>query len=107
MSVNIFHYVTDSGRDPFQLWLDRLPDLRARVAIIRRVDRFALGNPGDHKALREGVHELRIDVGPGYRVYFANVSGNVVLLLCGGARRTQTADIDRAIRYLADYRRRR
>jgi putative addiction module killer protein len=75
-----------------------LPDLKARVAILRRVDRLALGNPGDHRFLRDGVQELRIDVGPGYRVYFATVSGALILLLCGGAERTQSADIDHAVR---------
>jgi putative addiction module killer protein len=105
--MNVIHYLTESGRDPLQLWLDRLPDLRARVAIVRRLDRLALGNPGDHKALRDGVHELRIDVGSGYRVYFSNVSDSVVLLLCGGVKRTQSADIDRAVRYLVSYKRRR
>lgn len=101
------HYLTDSGRDPFQSWIDRLPDVKARVAILRRVDRLAGGNPGDHRFLRHGVHELRIDVGPGYRVYFALMGGTVVLLLCGGAKGSQASDIDHAIRYLEDYKRRR
>jgi len=103
----IVHYLTETGKDPFQSWIDRLPDVKARVAILRRVDRLAGGNPGDHKFLRDGVRELRIDIGPGNRVYFALVSGAVVLLLCGGAKGSQVADIDRAARYLADYKRRR
>jgi len=103
----IVHYLTETGKDPFQSWIDRLPDVKARVAILRRVDGLAGGNPGDHKFLRDGVRELRIDVGPGYRVYFALASGAVMLLFCGGAKGSHVADIDRAARYLADYKRRR
>ncbi len=105
--MDIIHYLTETGKDPFQSWIDRLPDLKARVAILRRVDRLARGNPGDHKFLRDGVQELRIDVGPGYRVYFGMASAALVLFLCGGTKQTQSADVDRAVRYLADYQRRR
>jgi putative addiction module killer protein len=68
--MEIVHYLTPTGEDPFQSWLDELEDVKARVAVLRRVDRIAAGNFGDHKFLRNGVWELRLDVGPGYRVYF-------------------------------------
>jgi putative addiction module killer protein len=104
--VEVRHYVTRAGRDPYQTWLDRLKDLRARVAIQRRVDRIALGNFGDHKPCRDGVWELRVDVGQGYRVYFARHDRFVVVLLCAGDKRTQASDIDTAVTYWTDYLRR-
>lgn len=104
--MDIIHYLSETGKDPFQAWMDRLLDVKARAAILRRVDRLAGGNPGDYKFLRDGVHELRIDIGPGYRVYFAMESRAVTVLLCGGTKGTQVADMDRAVKYLADYKRR-
>ncbi|MFN8735706.1 MAG: type II toxin-antitoxin system RelE/ParE family toxin [Betaproteobacteria bacterium] len=104
--MEIRHYLTSAGRDPYQAWLDRLKDMRARVAIQRRIDRVAAGHFGDHKPCRDGVSELRVDVGPGYRVYYARHAHAVVLLLCGGDKRTQASDIDAAVRYWIDYQRR-
>lgn len=104
--MQIRHFLTDAGRDPYQSWLDRLKDLRARVAIQRRIDRLAAGNFGDHKSCGNGVWELRIDVGPGYRVYYAVDGQTVVLLLCGGDKRSQKSDIDTAAKYWNDYERR-
>ena len=105
--MEIRHYLMASGRDPYQEWLDKLKDLTGRIAIQRRVDRVAEGNFGDHKSLQEGVSELRIDLGPGYRVYYAMDSATIVLLLCGGIKRTQEADITRATRYWREYQRRK
>jgi putative addiction module killer protein len=105
--VEIRHYLTVSGKDPFQQWLDGLKDLRGRVLIQRRIDRAANGNLGDHKFCRDGVWELSIDFGPGYRVYYAQDGETLILLLCGGAKRTQSADINQAVRYWADYQRRK
>ena len=105
--MQIVHYLTDAGKDVFQSWLDALPDLKGRVAVLRRIDRLALGHLGDQKYLRDGVRELRIDFGPGYRIYFAMEARSLVLLLCGGSKKDQSADIDRAVLYLNDYRRRR
>lgn len=87
----------------FGTWLSGLKDRRARAKVIVRIDRLAAGNLGDCKALRDGVYELRIDYGPGYRVYFARIEQAAVLLLCGGDKRRQSADIARAIEYLKDY----
>ncbi|KXU38473.1 addiction module protein, partial [Ventosimonas gracilis] len=77
-------------------WRDKLKDSKAKIAIDRRIYRAELGNFGDHKPYREGVWELRIDVGPGYRVYYAQSGQAVVLLLCGGIKRSQDADISKA-----------
>lgn len=99
----IQHYQTGNGRDLFVDWLAKLKDVTAKVTIVRRVTRVELGNFGDHKFCRDGVSELRIDVGAGYRVYYAIAGKQVVLLLCGGDKRTQDADIDRACEYWLDW----
>jgi putative addiction module killer protein len=104
--VEIRHYLTASGSDPYQQWLDKLRDLKGRVAIQRRIDRLAGGNFGDHRFCRDGVWELRIDFGPGYRVYYAQESQTIVLLLCGGSKRSQSADIKDAVEYWRDCQRR-
>jgi putative addiction module killer protein len=102
----IRHYLTPRGIDPFQVWLDGLRDLKGRIAILRRVDRLAAGNSGDHQVVGEGVSELRIDFGPGYRVYDARHGKTVVLLLCGGSKRSQAGDIEKAVRYWDESQRR-
>jgi putative addiction module killer protein len=106
-SVEIRHYVTASGKDPYQQWLSDLKDLKARIIIQRRIDRMANGNFGDHKFCQDGVWEVRIDFGPGYRVYYAQEERTIVLLLCGGSTRSQSTDIKQATRYWLDYRRRK
>lgn len=80
----------------FAKWLAGLRDLRARIAIARRIERMAAGNFGDAKPVGGSVFELRIDIGPGYRVYFTRQRKKRVLLLCGGDKQTQQADIRRA-----------
>ena len=103
----IRHYLTlGDEKDVYLDWLHKLRDVTARIAVDRRVNRIELGNFGDHKFCRDGVWELRIDVGPGYRVYYAVAGKEVVLLLCGGDKRTQDADIDRACEYWQDWQRR-
>ena len=106
-SVEIQHYLTASGKDLYQQWLDGLKDLKARVVIQRWIDRVVNGNFGDHRFCEEGVWELKIDFGPGYRVYYAQAGAAIVLLLCGGSKRTQSADIKDAVRYWGDYQRRK
>jgi putative addiction module killer protein len=98
MRTEIEHYLSQAGTDPFQRWLDGLADLRCRVAVLRRIDRMADGNPGDQRFCRDGVWQLRIDCGPGYRVYFARPSKDRVLLLCGGSKRSQSAAFRRRSR---------
>lgn len=99
-------FLTDEGRAPFSEWLAVLRDAKARAKIRVRLDRVSLGNFGDCHGVGEGVHELRIDYGPGYRVYFGQVGSTIVLLLCGGDKSTQAADIEQAKRYWNEYRRR-
>ena len=82
----------------FARWIDGLRDLRARARIQARLDRLAEGNPGDVKPVGEGVSELRIDYGPGYRVYFKARGRTVILLLAGGDKRTQSQDVRIALR---------
>jgi putative addiction module killer protein len=99
----ILHYQTTGGVDVFETWLDSLADATAIARIIARVDRVEAGNFGDHKPVGDGVWELRIDHGPGYRVYYAMAGRRVVLLLCGGDKRKQASDIRRAIAMWNDY----
>ena len=80
----------------FLKWMRGLRDSRARARIQIRIDRMSLGNPGDVRPVGEGVSELRIDYGAGYRVYFAGRGKTVVVLLCGGDKHTQDIDIARA-----------
>jgi putative addiction module killer protein len=80
----------------FLKWLRDLRDVRARARIQIRIDRLSLGNPGDATPVGEGVSEMRIDYGPGYRVYFARRGKALVVLLCGGNKQTQDEDIARA-----------
>lgn len=101
----IRHYVDDTGHDHFAEWREQVRDNRAKIAIDRRIMRVELGNFGDHKFLRDGVWELRIDTGPGYRIYYAKSGATIVLLLCGGDKRKQDADIDRACEYWRDWKR--
>ncbi|MBW2010136.1 MAG: type II toxin-antitoxin system RelE/ParE family toxin [Deltaproteobacteria bacterium] len=79
-------------------WLDSLHDIHARARILVRVERLAAGNPGDVRPVGEGVSELRIDYGPGYRVYYKKYGREVVILLAGGDKRTQAKDIKTALR---------
>jgi putative addiction module killer protein len=99
----IRHYLTSSGADVFQDWLKQLRDGLAKMAVVKRVNRVELGNFGDHKFCRDGVWELRIDVGPGYRVYYALSGQQVVLLLSGGSKGSQDTDIGRACDYWKDW----
>jgi putative addiction module killer protein len=104
--MEVLRYVTESGLELIREWLDDLHDAKAVTRIVMRFDRLADGNFGDCKPLRGGVWELRIDCGPGCRVYYAIVGRTCVLLLCGGDKRKQSRDVERAIGYLKDYKRR-
>jgi putative addiction module killer protein len=77
-------------------WLKKLKDQRARSLIFKRTKRLAEGNPGDVKPVGEGVSEMRIDYGPGYRIYFKDTGREIIILLCGGDKRTQSTDIETA-----------
>jgi putative addiction module killer protein len=99
-------YVTETGRNPFADWLHSLRDLNARARIRVRLNRVRLGNLGDHKSVGEGVTELRLDFGPGYRVYLGQDGDVLVILLCGGDKRTQARDIATAQQYWQAYKER-
>jgi putative addiction module killer protein len=87
----------------FNEWLDDLKDRQAKARIEMHLRRLSLGNFGDAKFLREGIHELRIDCGQGYRVYFTRRGAFIVILLCGGDKSTQEVDIKRAITLASDW----
>ena len=107
MELEIRHYRSPAGKDVYQDWFDGLRDMPGKDAIVRRLYRVARGLMGDHAACREGVWELRIDTGPGYRVYFGLDRGTVVLLLGGGDKAGQRRDIGRAVIAWRDYQRRK
>ena len=96
-------YVTRGGVDVLAAWHKSLTDVKAKIAVDRRIARVESGNFGDHKPLRDGVWELRVDTGQGYRVYYAIAGKMVVLLLCGGGKSTQNADIASAVACWKDW----
>jgi putative addiction module killer protein len=97
-------YTNDQGEQPFTEWLNALKDTRGAEKILLRIRRIQLGNLGDHKFIADGVFELRIQFGPGYRVYFSRIENRIILLLCGGDKRSQDSDIQQALNYWKDYR---
>ena len=90
--------------ETFRKWRTRLRDERARALIASRLDRLAFGNPGDVKPVGQGISELRVDYGPGYRVYFLRRGDKIIILLCGGDKSTQAADIKTAKRLAEEWR---
>src|SRR5260221_8565455 len=101
--IEIRHYLSRAGKDIFDDWLTELTDARAQAKIAVRINRLAAGNFGDCKSLRQGLYELRIDWGPGYRVYYAMLERVYVLLLCGGGKRKKSAGIERGPPKLKGY----
>lgn len=104
--MELRYYTDQQGRAPLTDWLDGLKDIRARAQIRARLARLAAGNLGDCKPLRDGVQEIKVDIGPGYRVYLSRQGPILVLLLCCGDKTTQSRDIERAIAYLNDWKQR-
>ena len=96
-------YRTPNGQEPFTEWLKSLRDQRTRKRIQNRIARIVSGNLGDHKSVGDGVFELRLDFGPGYRIYFGEVDNTIILLLCGGDKSSQNRDIERAKVYWQEY----
>ena len=80
----------------FSAWLHRLRDANAVARIVARIRRMEQGNPGDAKSVGKGIVEMRVDYGPGYRIYYLRRGAQIVILLCGGDKRTQRQDIDQA-----------
>ena len=107
MSQSIEHYRDAGGRVPFQAWIEGLKDKATKARIAFRLAKLAAGNFGDCKPCRDGVCELREDFGPGYRIYYARSGKTIVLLLCGGDKRSQQTDIERAVTCWKDYQRRK
>ena len=100
----IYIYTCSDGSEPFTQWLRGLRDGTTRNRIRQRIARIRLGNFGDTRSVGDGVYELRIHFGPGYRVYFGRSGAEVVILLCGGDKGSQDRDIERARGYWRDYR---
>lgn len=96
-------YQTHSGMAPFEGWLKKLKDIQGRAIIRKRLNRFRLGNLGDFKSVGKGVFELKINFGPGYRVYFGQQQNTIIVLLCGGDKSTQEKDIQKAQQFWADF----
>jgi len=106
MNYELEVYESSAGERPFEEWLRCLKDLRAKAKIRVRLDRVRLGNLGKCGKVGDGVHELKIHFGPGYRVYFGMAGKTCVLLLCGGSKKTQKIDILKAKEYFIDYKNR-
>ncbi|HAC62167.1 MAG TPA: addiction module killer protein [Cyanothece sp. UBA12306] len=96
-------YVSLRGDIPFKQWYNSLKDPKVQYKIDVRLERVALGNLGDHRSVGDGVCELKINYGSGYRVYFGQKGNQLILLLCGGDKKTQQKDIIKAKEYWKDY----
>ena len=103
MEYKIYHYQTITGKRPFSKWLNDLSDRRAQATINFRLEQLKIGNFGKCSTVGEGVFELKIDMGPGYRLYFSQIGLEIVLLLCGGDKKSQRKDIAIAKKYYQDY----
>ena len=104
--IEILEYITEDGVNPFHKWLNSLKDRATRARIRVRLNRIRLGNYGDCKSVGKGVNELRVDYGPGYRIYYGKSKTTIVILLCGGSKKTQLKDIRLAQSYWDDFKRR-
>ena len=103
----ILYYVSESGKCYFEEWLENLKDIRGKAIVKARIRRITLGNPGDFKSLGQGIYELRIEYGPGYRLYYGEDGNTIIIFLCGGDKDSQRRDIDKAYKFWNDYRRRK
>jgi putative addiction module killer protein len=99
----VLFYADADGNEPFQLWIDTLRDKQGRRRILNRLVRLQQGNYGDVAPIGEGLSELRMFFGPGYRVYFGEEAGNIVIILCGGDKASQDRDIEQAKTYWQEY----
>ena len=103
LELELYRYQRKDGRVPFADWLNGLRDKRTQARIRLRLQRLVAGNLGDIKSVGEGVSELRMHFGPGYRLYVAQQGTSWILLLCGGDKSSQQKDIETAKRYLQDW----
>lgn len=104
--ITLEYYITDAGKIPFKDWIENLQDIHGRAKIRVALDRIRLGNFGHSKSVGDGVHELKINYGPGYRVYYALAGSKIVLLLLGGDKSSQSKDISLAKEYFKEFKRR-
>lgn len=103
----IVEYETKDGKRPFKQWIDKIRGMRTQARIFRYIRGLSLGNFNNCKSLGAGIHELKIDFGPGYRVYFGNERKTIIILLCGGSKKNQDKDIQTAQGYWAEYKKRK
>ena len=103
MPKTVIVYTDKAGKEPFTRWLNSLKDARDRRRILARLRRIEQGNYGDCKPIQDGVFELRLFFGPGYRIYFGKDGKTLVILLCGGDKNSQGKDIKQAIMYWNEY----
>ena len=96
---SIRNFVAANGKSPFRDWLRQIKDKRAKARILSRIDRLQLGNFGDCRSVGDGVYELRVQFGPGFRIYFGLDGPKIVILLCGGDKSTQKRDVAAAHAY--------
>jgi putative addiction module killer protein len=108
MEYRIEEYITASGKSPYAEWVNNLRDVVAKSKAAARVDRAAHGNFGDWKSIAgaKGIYEMRINYGPGYRIYYGIVQQKIILLLAGSIKKDQDRTIAKAMEYMADYERR-
>jgi putative addiction module killer protein len=102
----VVFYADENGNEPFGAWLNKLRDKQGRRRILNRLLRVQQGNYGDVEPIGEGLSELRLFFGSGYRVYFGEEEGNIVIILCGGDKDSQSRDIENAKAYWKEYKRR-
>jgi len=107
VSKKILHYQTATGKIPYREWFDAFKDKIVKARIRIRIDRAQEGNRGKHRVLGGGLVELKEDFGPGYRIYLGQDGDELIILLCGGDKKTQDKDIRLAQEYWQDYRRRK
>jgi putative addiction module killer protein len=106
MKKEVLIYSTLSGKEPLTEWVNGLKDTSSRSRIRTRFARILSGNLGEYKYLSDGVSELKLDFGPGYRIYYSDLDNIILLLLCGGDKSSQARDIKKATTYLNDYKER-
>lgn len=102
--IEVEIYETVDGKVPFSDWLMKLKNVQASARILLRLDRVKQGNLGDHKFIADGMFELRVDTGAGYRVYFGKVSDDQIVILWAGDKGTRSRDIEKALAFWVDYR---
>jgi putative addiction module killer protein len=106
MEYTLKIYETRSGSQPLTKWMQGLKDHKVRTSIRTRLYRMQLGNFGHCRSLGQGVYEMKIDFGPGYRIYYGMIGHTIVLLLCGGSKKTQEKDIRLASEFFKDHKQR-